>query len=464
MKKGWSISKEKHGFSVIEVLLATSLFGLLVVGIAGSYLYGEESTMQSGAHTRAVYLAEEGLEATRNMRDADFASLTDGPHGLAIQGGHFVFSGVSDNSGIYTRDITIKSVDDNRKDVTSHVVWNQNSLRVGDVTLVTRLTNFFAALGDWSNPFQEAFFNIAGNQNAVKVQVVGDNAYVIRSNNNSANFYIIDISNPAIPMQVGALNLSGIPQNIFVAGNFAYITSNSDTRELQIINVANPASPVFAGVYDDAGNDDARGVHIAGNYAYVSFASGVDFAVVDVTNAALPVLAGSLDIANVPNEVFVSGNYAYIASTSNTMEVLVVDVSVPANPILASVLNLPGNIDANTVSMESNNLYVGQGNTLRVVDASNPLALALSGSLIVGNAITDIALDFGFGGDLLFLSNSDNATEFTVVDVNPVPVIFGVLDIPGTDNLNGVAYSSSLDRAFGASDSNAQEFKVFAPQ
>ncbi len=161
-----------------------------------------------------------------------------------------------------------------------------------------------------------------------------------------------------------------------------------------------------------------------------------------------------------------SGKYAYIASSSNTSEVLVVDINVPANPILAGVLNLPGNTDANTVSMNGNDLYVGQGNTLRVVDTSNPLALVLSGSLVVGNAITDIALDFGLGGDLLFISNSDNALEFEVVDVSvaALPVLFGVLNTAGNDNLNGIAYSPTLDRVFGASDNNAEEFQVFAPQ
>ena len=459
MKKEQWISKNL-GFSVIEVLLATSIFGLLVTGIAGSYLYGQESTAQSGAHTRAVYLAEEGLEASRSIRDNSFANLTDGTHGLGTAGGS------SDANGIYTREITVKSVDDNRKDVTSRVTWTQNTLRSGEVTLVTRLTNFFAALGDWSNPLQESIFNIAGNQNAVKVQVVGDHAYVIRANNNSANFYIIDISNPAIPVQVGTLNLSNTPQNIFVEGNFAYVTSNSDTRELQIVDVTNPALPVMAGVYNDAGVEDGRGIYVSGSHAYMTFAAGTDFAVIDVTNPALPVLAGSLNVANVPNEVFVSGNYAYVASSSNTTEVVVVDVTLPAGPVLASMLNLPGNSDANTVSMNGNMLYVGQLNTLRVVDASNPLALVLSGSLIVGNAITDIALDLGSAGDLLFLSSSDNAMEFEVVDVSvsALPILFGVLDTAGVDNLNGVAYSATLDRAFGASDSNAQEFKVFAPQ
>ncbi|HEY4477696.1 MAG TPA: hypothetical protein VJB09_00265, partial [Candidatus Paceibacterota bacterium] len=114
MKKEQWISKNL-GFSVIEVLLATSIFGLLVTGIAGSYLYGQESTAQSGAHTRAVYLAEEGLEASRSIRDNSFANLTDGTHGLGTAGGHFVFSGSSDANGIYTREITVKSVDDNRK-------------------------------------------------------------------------------------------------------------------------------------------------------------------------------------------------------------------------------------------------------------------------------------------------------------------------------------------------------------
>ncbi len=465
MKKVKSIINFQKGFSIVEVILATSLFGILVTALLGAYLYGEESIMQGGAHDRALLLAQEGLEASRILRDADFANLVDGSHGLGVSAGQYILSGTTDTTDIYTRSINIKSIDADRKEIKSEVTWQKNPVQSGKITLLTQLTNFRAVLADWSNPFQESFFNIAGNQNATKIQVLDDVAYIIRANANTANFYAVDIQDPALPVLLGSVNISGTPQNIFVSGDFAYVTSNADNRELQIIDITNPALPAIIGAYDDLGTDDARGVYVVGTKAYVSFAAGVDFAVIDITDPALPVLSGSLDIANVPNELVVSGNYAYVTSSSNTGEVLVFSIAA-ANPTLVATLNLPGNTDANTISYLGDTLYVGQGNTVRLIDISNPLAPQLISSALLSTAVTDLALDLGGAGDLIYLSNSDNVSEFQVVDVSDKnnPVVFGVVDTEGADNLNGIAYSPSLDRAFGVSDANAQELRIFAPK
>ena len=358
MKKEWWIFKTK-GFSVVEVMLATSLFGLLLVALLGAYLYAEESTVFVGSHARALFLAEEGLEAVRNIRDADFVQVSVGTHGLTPTGGVYGFSGASDTTGMFTRTVTITDIDDNRKEVVSEVSWQQ-FLRSGSVSLKTRLTNFRARLADWSLPFQEAFLNITGNQNATKVQVSGDYAYIIRNNANTANFYIIHISNPALPTLASTLNISGTPQNIFVDNGFVYVTSNADTRELQIIDATNPNAPLLVGGYDDPGTDDGRGIFVVGGRAYMTLSAGVDFAVLDVSAPDAPFPISALNIDNVPNEVFVAGDFAYIATSSNTREILVLQLSVGPTPVLTGSLNLPGNTDANTITFSSNTIYVGQ--------------------------------------------------------------------------------------------------------
>ena len=141
MKKDWSAFK-KSGFSLVEVILASSIFILLVTALVGAYLYGEESTMRAGNRARAVLLAEEGLEAARNLRDADFTNLSDGVHGLATLSNEWIFSGSSDVTGIFTRQITISTVDADRKEVISAVTWQQNPQRSGSVSSVTYLSNW----------------------------------------------------------------------------------------------------------------------------------------------------------------------------------------------------------------------------------------------------------------------------------------------------------------------------------
>lgn len=129
-----------QGFSLIESLLASSLFGLMITAIVGSLIYGQSSVRVSGERARALSIAEEGLEATRNMRDNNFTNLVDGTHGLALASNQWTFSGSSDTTNGFTRTVTITSVDANTKTITSSVSWQQTLQRPGSVTLTSRLT------------------------------------------------------------------------------------------------------------------------------------------------------------------------------------------------------------------------------------------------------------------------------------------------------------------------------------
>lgn len=136
------------GFSLVEVLLAVSVFGLIVTGLIGGLIYGQQSTALAGQRARAAILADEGLEAVRNIRDENFTNLTDDtPHGLAISDNKWILLGTSDTTDIFTRAITISTVDANRKQITSTVTWQQNPQRTGLVSAVTYLTNWKASGG-----------------------------------------------------------------------------------------------------------------------------------------------------------------------------------------------------------------------------------------------------------------------------------------------------------------------------
>ena len=136
----------KKGVSLIESILAVALFGMLVTALVGSYIYGQESIMTSGNRNRAVLLAEEGLEVAANIRDNDFANLVDGTYGIGRSGGEWQFSGSSDSVDIYTRELEISAIDDERKSVVSTVTWQQNEQRQGEVELETILAN-------WASPY-----------------------------------------------------------------------------------------------------------------------------------------------------------------------------------------------------------------------------------------------------------------------------------------------------------------------
>ena len=130
------------GFSLVEVLLAVSVFGLIVTGLIGGLIYGQQSTALAGQRARATMIAEEGLEAVRNIRDENFTNLTDGTFGLTTTSNQWNLSGSSDVTDIFTRQIVIAAVDVNRKQVMSTITWQQNPQRTGQVQLHTYLTNW----------------------------------------------------------------------------------------------------------------------------------------------------------------------------------------------------------------------------------------------------------------------------------------------------------------------------------
>jgi len=140
-RKAWLATKQ-GGFSLVEVILSSAVFVLLVTALVGAYLYGQESTMLAGNRARANMLAEEGLEAVRNIRDGGtgIANLTNGTFGLSTAGNQWNLFGSSDVTGIFTRQLVISSVDTKRKSVTANVTWQQNPQRAGLGSLSSRLT------------------------------------------------------------------------------------------------------------------------------------------------------------------------------------------------------------------------------------------------------------------------------------------------------------------------------------
>jgi hypothetical protein len=146
---------------------------------------------------------------------------------------------------------------------------------------------------------------------------------------------IFDVSNPAAPVQVS--QFSSFPSdvwNIALSGNYLYATNGSSG--LIVVDVSDPAQPQFVTQYGQ--NKDYQWITIKDNYAYVtnimgfgSLFNGVD--VLDISNPANPVLAGTIHFSSEhPAPWFdkVLGNILFVGDSDPYMTYI--DISDPADP------------------------------------------------------------------------------------------------------------------------------------
>jgi Tfp pilus assembly protein PilV len=230
------IKQHTQGFSPIEVLLASTLFGVIVTAMIGTLIYSQLANINSGDRTRAVMIADEGIQAARSIRNPNYTNLVDGTFGLAQVSGKWTLSGTSDTSGIYTRQTTIATSTANSKLITSTVSWTQNG-SAKSVSVKSILSNWAAGVKTWINTILTGSYDATGTTNAYKVATQGNFAYLIRNSTTGPNFIILNISNPAAPALVGSLTLANIPTGIAVSGNYAYISNSGSATEMQTVNI-----------------------------------------------------------------------------------------------------------------------------------------------------------------------------------------------------------------------------------
>lgn len=459
MAKVWSPTRAE-GFSPVEILLAATIFGFLVVAVIGALVYGRSSTASAGDRARALQLADEGVQAVNNIRDAAYNNLVDGTYGLTSQSNQWAFLGSSDTSGIYTRQTTIASSGANRKTVTCTVTWPQAGGTTGQASIVSQFMNWAAAPAkSWANAILAGRIDTtSGSSN--QTATAGNYVYTT-TNAASNNFIVTNISNPAAPTIVSTVSLPGKPTNIAVSGNYAYVTNTARNAQLQTVDITNPATPSLVKSTGIAGNASATSIVISNGYAFVTrLANGgnQEFAIFSLANPASPTLVGSYSLNTNMRAVYVSGSYAYIVTDSH--QLIVLNISVPLLPSLVATLTLSGTAGATSIVGYGSYVFIGQGSTLWSVNVSTPSNPTVTSSYNAGGTVNNVAMDTT--GTYAFLGTSHATQEFQVVNItNPsLMALIKAVDVSSiTSAVLSAAYNTSLDLVAGGDDS--QEVVIF---
>lgn len=199
---------------------------------------------------------------------------------------------------------------------------------------------------DISNPLTPVLlssFNAQGNSNANGVFVANDTAYISRSlNPGDPEFVTINVLNKSTPTLLGSLQLPGNNYDVSLLGNYAFVASSDNASELQIINVTNPAIPTLASSLNLSGNNDGLEIAAFGDTVIIGRDDG-SVAIVDVTNKLTPILVATYagNGGSVRGMSLGSDNkYLFLATTSTTQEIQIVDITNVSAPVLLSSINL----------------------------------------------------------------------------------------------------------------------------
>ncbi len=271
------------------------------------------------------------------------------------------------------------------------------------------LTGLFAS-GLGVVPYPTLLTSLEVGNRPEHVVISGNYAYIADSDPDTDNFIVIDISDPNAPKEVGSLGVEAA-WRIAISGNYAYITSYGERgkqgersdRDFKVIDVNDPTNPTELGGFDFP---SAWDIAVSGNYAYVVVVdAGINkLRVIDVSYPSLPVLEGSLEIGRSPRPstgsyaLAVSGSYAYVFDLFDGDEgaLIVIDVSNPAAPVLAGSLEIDKSPQAISISGDYAYVVDNSSNDLKVIDVSDPTAPVLAWSLGIGGNPKAISISGGY--------------------------------------------------------------------
>ncbi len=454
-----SFGNLKKGSATLEILIAfailTLTMGAIIMVTFGNQSIYVDAELNGEALDRAQKILEDARAQTRN----NFNSLVSGSS-----------DEWSDNL-LYSKSLLVNDVSQCSKEVTSSIEWATTTTRSQKVELTSLFTDISGTLGlggdcdleppgEWDNPITADSLGIGG-QGATDIDVQASMIYITSDPSAEAkeDFYIYEFDPIAISLaERGKLNIGVGVNAVDVGGNYAYLanasTTNSESSdELVIVDVSDPDAPSIVStlslgivpncpIYCPGG---AQNIFYLNNRVYIGThrIGGNELYVIDVSNRAAPFIIRSFNVDHNVNDLVVRGNYAYIATSDNSGELHIYNVSDPGPISLVGTFNTNRSggdtEDGTSIYLLGNKIYLGRERVnnsserdFYIIDISNPISPVELGSKnlnlssntqVVGIAVRSrlafLAIDNPtLGFNILNISNPSSITNHTTCTTN----------------------------------------------
>lgn len=473
-------TRVRCGSLLLEAIIAIGVFSLFLAGIGLSLILGERSTIAGGDRTRAAFIAEQQLEAVRQMRNADYDSVTTGTHGTALGPSGWTWSGAVRMIDGYTASVTVAEAGTDWLEVTADVGWNFGKTRSGSLSLHTYITDWrkTATVGNWADISRIALLSASGSPDYQKIAIAGTYAFVTGTKvSGGRGLYVFDISNPASPVAVAtSFDLGSSAYGVAAYADRLYLATDSATQELQVYDISSPAelnTGNLVNSYDLPDSGQARTVAVYGSNVFVGTletAGNPQLYAVEMSETGPMVLLGTLGMSGSVMDLGLQDGYAYAATANNAGELLVADIFDPENITFApgNGIDMTDTQDAVSVALSGTSALIGRSNGSTIDELTlydigqSPVPSPPPGpwTLEIGGTVNDLATVYG--GRYAFAGTSQSASQIRVLDL----IRFAQGQTPTVDTydtsaaVRGLAYDWVTDRLFAVT---ASSFSVYAP-
>lgn len=398
------ITKKVKGQSIIEILLAIGLSVIILPALFTAFMSAGSGKSQQNQRLQAVPLLMEAEEAIRTVRERDWESFAayqlDIPYHPQIQNSTWILSSGQETINNFRRQLVIGAVyrnqngdivqsggllDPSTKKITVTVSWDSPlASSVNSVIYLTRHENLkytettdvdfnkgtkdkvavtktgdgevilgsTGGRGDWCTPvpvITTLDLPKAGVANAIwaiQGQIAtgtGENA----SGVSYANVLVTDPIFPANPVAAISGTFDGYKTNdVFTEPDYAYLGTDNNAKEVVIIDLKQKdvnEKYLEAGYFNAPGQVNGKSIFVAGNIGYMTDDNKLFNFDLSSKSGSRPVI--DPDAVALPGQgikMFVIGHYAYIATSSTSNQLVIVDLANANNLTIKDQISVNG--------------------------------------------------------------------------------------------------------------------------
>lgn len=417
MKNG----KLNRGQSLVEILLVIGLMGIFLPALLTGLFASRQGKAQQGQRVQAIALLREGEEIVRSVREKNWANFAvNGTYHPVASGSAWALAPNEETINGFTRKVVVSDVFRDASGVATNSGTIDPSMKKVTTT-VSWLTPIFSSV-----QAVEYVTRYIGNTSFVQTTQADFNT------GSTSGTTVTNTSGGEVVLGAGGSGDWCTPQPIVSAA------------DLPKSGVANAITAIEGRVFAGTGDN----------------ASGVSFANVTIPNTASPsgMIAGTFD-GYKTNGVFGEENHAYLATDTNSKEIVVIDLSnTPYTE--AGYFNAPGNGSGNSVFVSGNIGYMIAGNKLYTFDLSSKSgSRSQLGSVTLpstGNKIIVI-------GSYAYVALDSASTQLQIVQVSSdgkTLTLAGTASVAGQEGVD-VFVNNTATRAYLTTEASSSQKEMF---